>query len=149
MVRSGLPSDATPRTAKGKSRLSAKALIVGAMLAAISARAQLRESAARLVARTMGNPEFRPRSFRGGTWLRNGDAYLDIEPSAAGIGSDIVKYGTARGAREIFVGASRLIPSGEKTPLGVEHYSISPDGHRLLVFTNSKTVWRQNTRGDY
>src|SRR5207249_6444748 len=27
--------------------------------------------------------------------------------------------------------------------------SLSPDGHRVLVFSNSKTVWRQNTRGDY
>ena len=112
-------------------------------------QAQLRQSAAQLVARTMGNPEFRPKSFRGGTWFGNGDAYLDIEPSASGTGSDIVKYQTATGAREIFVAASRLIPTGEKTPLDVEDYSISPDGHRVLVFTNSKTVWRRNTRGDY
>src|SRR5215475_4261283 len=56
------------------------------------AQAQLRESAAKLIARTMGNPEFRPKSFRGGEWLGNGDSYLDIEPSTSGSGSDIVKY---------------------------------------------------------
>ncbi|HKW32417.1 MAG TPA: S9 family peptidase [Candidatus Acidoferrum sp.] len=123
--------------------------LVGTMAAPPRADAQLRESAAGLIARTMGNPEFRPKSFRGGTWLGNGDAYLDIEPSASGTGSDIVKYNTASGAREIFVGASRLIPSGQKTPLDVEDYTVSPDGHRVLIFTNSKTVWRRNTRGDY
>ena len=153
MVCSGLLSDATPRTAKGRRHLSAIALIAACLVTAIalpsSASAQLRESAAKLIARTMGTPEFRPRSFRGGTWLGNGDAYLDIEPSASGIGSDIVKYETATGAREVFVATSRLIPAGEKTPLDVEHYSMSLDGHRVLVFTNSKTVWRQNTRGDY
>src|SRR4029077_1394182 len=50
---------------------------------------------------------------------------------------------------DILVAANRLIPAGEKTPLPVEQYAISSDGNQVLVFTNSKTVWRQNTRGDY
>jgi len=120
-----------------------------AVAGARCARADERESAAKLVARTMSNPDFRPKSFRGGEWLGNGDSYLAIEPSASGSGSDIVRYQTATGAREILVAASRLIPAGEKTPLPVESYTISPDGCQVLVFTNSKTVWRQNTRGDY
>ncbi|MGH7564147.1 MAG: S9 family peptidase, partial [Gemmatimonadota bacterium] len=33
--------------------------------------------------------------------------------------------------------------------LEIEDYSWSPDGQRLLVFTNSERVWRDNTRGDY
>ena len=120
-----------------------------AVAGARCARADERESAAKLVARTMSNPEFRPKSFRGGEWLGNGDSYLAIEPSASGSGSDIVRYQTATGAREILVAASRLIPAGGKTPPPVESYTISPDGRQVLVFTNSKTVWRQNTRGDY
>ena len=125
------------------------ACLVAAIATTPSAYGQLRDSAAKLIARTMGNPEFRPKSFRGGTWLGNGDFYLDLEPSASGIGSDLVKYATATGKREIFVPAERLIPAGQTTPLPVEDYSLSPDGHRVLVFSNSKTVWRQNTRGDY
>ncbi|HEV2732968.1 MAG TPA: DPP IV N-terminal domain-containing protein, partial [Terriglobales bacterium] len=113
------------------------------------AYADQRESAAKLLARTMSNPEFRPKLFRGGTWLGSGDSYLALEPSANGAGSDVVRYQTATGAREILVAADRLIPAGEKTPLAVEDYRMSPDEHRVLVFTNSKTVWRQNTRGDY
>src|SRR5579872_417128 len=120
-----------------------------AVAGARCARADERESAAKLVARTMSNPDFRPKSFRGGEWLGNGDSYLAIEPSASGSGSDIVRYQTATGAREILVAASRLIPAGGKTPPPVESYTISPDGRQVLVFTNSKTVWRQNTRGDY
>lgn len=153
MVQTGLVSSAAKGVWRERRGLVATALIVVGVVAVIGApsivHAQLRQSAAQLVARTMGNPEFRPKSFRGGTWLGNGDAYLDIEPSASGTGSDIVKYQTATGAREIFIAASRLIPAGEKTPLDVEEYSISPDGHLVLVFTNSKTVWRRNTRGDY
>jgi len=130
---------------------TAALVVIGVLvgIAPASARAQLRESAAKLIARTMGNPEFRPKFFRGGEWFGNGDSYLDIEPSASGPGNDIVKYNTATGAREIFVAASRLIPPGDKKPLDLEEYSISPDGHRVLIFTNSKTVWRRNTRGDY
>src|SRR6266566_630268 len=148
MVHSGWTSRAASRVARAKHRLMA-ACLVAAIATTPSAYGQLRDSAAKLIARTMGNPEFRPKSFRGGTWLGNGDFYLDLEPSASGIGSDIVKYATATGKREIFVPAERLIPAGQTTPLPVEDYSLSPDGHRVLVFSNSKTVWRQNTRGDY
>jgi dipeptidyl-peptidase-4 len=129
------------------------ALIALGMAAAFTgpllAHAQERESAAKLVARTMANPEFRAKTFRGGEWLGTGDSYLDLEPSAAGGGTDIVRYQTATGARDILVAASRLTPPGEKTPLAIEDYAFSADGRQLLVFTNSETVWRQNTRGDY
>lgn len=154
MVDTGLASSAAGRTFRAKTGLATAALIaasivVGVLAAPPSAYAQLRESAAKLIARTMGNPDLRPKSFRGGEWFGNGDSYLDLEPSASGSGSDIVKYQTSTGAREILVAADKLIPSGEKTPLDVESYSMSSDGHKVLVFTNSKTVWRRNTRGDY
>ena len=153
MVHKGVTSRAASRATRGKFNFPAAMGMAVCLVTAVAApsmvQAQLRQSAAQLVARTMGNPEFRPKSFRGGTWLGNGDAYLDLVPSASGAGNDIVKYQTATGAREILVAADRLIPSGEKTPLAVEEYRMSPDGHRVLVFTNSKTVWRRNTRGDY
>src|SRR5438067_1113500 len=154
MVHTRSTSDAASRSARKKTEpvtsfLTAFVVAVATVVAPPSAHAQLRESAAKLIARTMGNPEFRPKFFRGGAWLGNRDSYLDLEPSASGAGNDIIKYDTATGAREILVGANRLIPAGEKRPLDVEQYRLSPDGHRVLVFTNAKTVWRQNTRGDY
>ncbi|MGB2645202.1 MAG: S9 family peptidase [Candidatus Acidiferrum sp.] len=108
-----------------------------------------RESAAKLVVRTMMNPEFRVKTFRGGEWLGTGDRYLALEPSTTPDGSDIVVYETGSGAREILVAANLLIPAGETKPLPVESYTVSPDSQQVLIFTNSKTVWRQNTRGDY
>ena len=45
--------------------------------------------------------------------------------------------------------AASLIPPGEGSPLAVHDYALSKDRARLLIFTNSKRVWRQNTRGDY
>jgi dipeptidyl-peptidase 4 len=141
------------RSAKKQDGFAAVLLIaIGFALAfctPLAAGADERESAAKLVARTMFNPEFRVKTFHGGTWLGSGDAYLAIEPAATGGGSDIVRYQTATGARDILVAASRLIPAGEKAPLPVEDYALSSDGREVLVFTNSQTVWRQNTRGDY
>jgi dipeptidyl-peptidase-4 len=141
------------RSTRAKKVFPAAALtgisFAAALAAPLTAHADEREAAAKLVARTMGSPEFRVKTFRGGAWLGSGDSYLAIEPSAAGDGSDLVRYQTATGARDILVAASRLIPAGEKTPLAVENYTMSPDGQQVLVFTNSKTVWRQNTRGDY
>jgi dipeptidyl-peptidase 4 len=115
----------------------------------LAAPADQRQSAAKLMARTMFNPEFRVKSFRGGEWFGNGNYYLALEPSETPNGTDVVRYQTATGARDILVAASRLIPPGDKTPLPVENYAFSPDGQQLLLFTNSKTVWRRNTRGDY
>jgi len=146
-------SGALNRSARKKRLFPGAALIVfsfsGAMAVPHAAQAQERESAAKLVAHTMANPEFRVKTFRGGEWAGSGDYYLALEPSGAGSSSDIVRYKTATGAREILVAANRLIPAGEKAPLPVENYKISSDGNQVLVFTNSKTVWRQNTRGDY
>ncbi len=123
--------------------------VAAALATPFAALADERESATKLIARLMASGEFRAKTFRGGEWLGNGDSYLALEPAANGEGIGIVRYQTSTGTRDILVSASRLTPSGEKAPLPVEDYSFSPDGHQLLVFTNSQTVWRQNTRGDY
>lgn len=78
MVPTGWVSSAAKGVRRERRGLVATALMVVGVVAVIGApsivHAQLRQSAAQLVAHTMGNPEFRPKSFRGGTWLGNGDA---------------------------------------------------------------------------
>jgi dipeptidyl-peptidase-4 len=83
-------------------------------------------------------------------WLRDGTAYVALEPSASdSTALDIVRYDAATGRRTVIVPASRLIPAGASAPLAIEAYAWAPAGPRLLVYTNSQKVWRQNTRGDY
>jgi len=79
-------------------------------------------------------------------WLTDGSGYTMVESQA---GSGIVRFDAATGERTVLVPASRLISPGAKTPLDVDDYAWSPDGRRLLIFTNTQKVWRQNTRGDY
>ena len=112
-------------------------------------QAPLADSSRLTVERIYGGAEFRPGSFGPMRWLGGGAAYTTLERPAGGRGQDIVRYATESGAREVMVPASRLVPPGDSAPLAIEGYSWSPDGSKLLVFTNSRQVWRTNTRGDY
>jgi dipeptidyl-peptidase-4 len=83
-------------------------------------------------------------------WVGDGSAYTTVERAtgAAG-GNDIVRYDAATGARSVLIGAVQLIPAGAERALTIADYVWSDDGSKLLIFTNTQKVWRQNTRGDY
>ena len=81
-------------------------------------------------------------------WMPDGVAYAIVE-GARGGGSEIVRYDAATGTRSVLVAATRLVSPGGKEPLEIDDYAWSPDGKRLLIFTNTRKVWRDNTRGDY
>jgi dipeptidyl-peptidase-4 len=82
-------------------------------------------------------------------WQREGETYTILEPAADKKGLDIVAYDTASGKRSVLITDAQLTPAGAKGPLGIDEYSWSPDRKKLLIFTNTKKVWRENTRGDY
>ncbi|TJZ62786.1 S9 family peptidase [Sphingobacterium olei] len=50
---------------------------------------------------------------------------------------------------DTFLPAALLIPQGATKPLAVQSFQISSNGKKLLLFTNTQRVWRENTRGDY
>ena len=111
---------------------------------------QSADSSLLTVDRIFGSPEFRSGSFGPLAWLSGGMGYTTLErPLTGRPGRDIVRYDAETGLRTILVPVSRLVPAGDSTPLDIEEYSWSPDGRRLLIFTNSQQVWRTNTRGDY
>ncbi len=84
-------------------------------------------------------------------WQNDGEMYTILEPARSGKGTDIVGYDTSSGKRTVLVSADQLTPQAGRPagPLGVDGYSWSADRKKLLVFTNAKKVWRENTRGDY
>ncbi|AIE85112.1 S9 family peptidase [Fimbriimonas ginsengisoli] len=95
------------------------------------------------VARVFGSEFSTQGSSLHGTWLPDGH-HLVTEKA-----SEIVRVDAVTGKSEVLVPASKLTPSGTKKPLPIEEFALSSDGKRLLIFTNSRKVWRQNTRGDY
>jgi dipeptidyl-peptidase-4 len=118
--------------------------VVGGRLLTLSAQ----ETALSLEA-LFASPEFFGDPFGPAEWLDE-DRYTTLEPSRELRGGlEIVAYDAATGAREVLIPASELVPSGGSDPIGVEGYSWSADGDKLLIFTNTRRVWRTNTRGDY
>lgn len=96
--------------------------------------------------RVFASSEFRPDSMAA-RWESRGDSYTVIEDD--GGGQAIVRYDAATGHRSVLVDAAALTPGLEAEPLKIEAYSFSSGQGKVLIYTNSRRVWRRNTRGDY
>jgi dipeptidyl-peptidase 4 len=85
-------------------------------------------------------------------WFEDGESYVANEPATApgARGVDVVKYDTATGKRrEVLITAAQLTPPGAAAPIEIAALSWSKDHNRVLVFTNTRRVWRTDSRGDY
>ncbi|HEY8258253.1 MAG TPA: S9 family peptidase [Gemmatimonadales bacterium] len=124
-------------------------LIAAALLLSLPALPLLAQtdSSTLTLERIFDSDEFAPEALGGARWLQSEPAYVKLEPDSGG--HALVRYDAATGRRTVWVPASRLVPPGDSTPLAVENYDVSADGKRVMLFTNSQKVWRQNTRGDY
>ncbi|MBC6612691.1 S9 family peptidase [Hymenobacter sp. BT507] len=47
------------------------------------------------------------------------------------------------------VSKQMLTPAGQQAPIGVRRFAFSDNGQKVLINTNTKKVWRYDTRGDY
>ncbi len=95
------------------------------------------------------NNTYSPKRFGPVKWYKNGEGYTSLEQASDNKGRDIVLYQTKSGDREVLVASSMLIPHGFASPLRISNYQFSRDGNFLMIFTNTKQVWRNHTRGDY
>ena len=99
--------------------------------------------------RIFGSGEFQAEYLGPVRWVEGTPAYARLEPDSAG-GRALVRYDAATGRREVWVARE---PAGAAGRHGAAHdrglRPRLPDGKRLLVFTNTRKVWRYNTRGDY
>lgn len=93
--------------------------------------------------------EFSERPSPPPRWFGEGESYITMDPASGGQGRDVVKYDTVTGKKlEVLITAAQLTPPGQK-PLQIAGLSWSKDNQRVLIFTNTKRVWRTNSRGDY
>jgi dipeptidyl-peptidase-4 len=82
-------------------------------------------------------------------WMKDSKGYSTLENNKEISGRDIVRYVAQSGERTVLVSAKQLIPENETKPLAISNYEWSDDNSKLLIFTNTRRVWRYNTRGDY
>ena len=57
--------------------------------------------------------------------------------------------GPVTGERELLIDAKKLTPPNQNAALSAQSMTFSDDRAKLLVFANTRRVWRHNTRGDY
>ncbi|HYT72908.1 MAG TPA: DPP IV N-terminal domain-containing protein, partial [Gemmatimonadales bacterium] len=81
-------------------------------------------------------------------WMKDGAAYTTTEDDASG-NTDLNRVDAVSGKTQVLVRGADLVPPGARQPVAIEEYAFSADGSKLLVFTNTVRVWRQNTKGTY
>ena len=76
-------------------------------------------------------------------WTADGSSYHRTEAG------EIVQYSLPGNVKTVLVSRMQLIPEGQTKNLSVRSFSFSQDGTAVLIYTNTKKVWRMDTRGDY
>jgi len=82
-------------------------------------------------------------------WMKDNSGYSTIQMNREKGAPDIVRYDAKTGDRSVLISSDQLIPQGQTKPLSIADYIWSEDNTKLLIFTNTRRVWRYNTRGDY
>ncbi|PLX16679.1 MAG: S9 family peptidase, partial [Salinivirgaceae bacterium] len=93
--------------------------------------------------------KYRQNGFGPVRWMKDNKGYSTLEYNKETKGYDIVKYNAATNERTVLIASEKLIPEGETKPLGIANYIWSADNSKVLIFTNTRRVWRYHTRGDY
>ena len=90
-----------------------------------------------------GIPASSQRGGMGMKWSVGGSSYTRVEKE------EIVQYTLPENVPVILASKQQLTPKGSSTPLAVSYYAFSNDQQKVLVFTNTKKVWRLKSKGDY
>ena len=116
-------------------------------LAALAPAAPARAQQTLSVERIFASRDFRVQGLPALQWMRDGQRYSYVQPGDNGV-TDLVAEDARTGAKTRLVDGSRLV-AGQQKPIEIEDYTWSPDERKLLIYTNSQPVWRENTKGTY
>jgi dipeptidyl-peptidase-4 len=80
---------------------------------------------------------------QGFKWTRDGGSYYTNDAG------DIVKNDLPSFSKTVVVPKALFKPHPDSNALSVRDFSFSADDKKVLIYTNTKRVWRQDSRGDY
>ncbi len=80
---------------------------------------------------------------RGIKWSAEGNSYYRVDKN------EIVQYTLPENEAKVIINKEQLTPAGSPAALKFSYYAFSGDNQKVLLFTNTKKVWRLNTKGDY
>ena len=76
-------------------------------------------------------------------WSKDGSSFYESE------NGKITQYSLPGFTAKTIADKNKLTPQGTPSPLKVRNFFFSADDKKVLIYTNSKKVWRYDTRGDY
>ena len=80
----------------------------------------------------------------GTQWTKDGYGYYEVQPDAL-----VQLDARTPGKTTTILTKAQLTPAGQSAPLNVRRFALSDDGREVLMNTNTRKVWRYDTRGDY
>ncbi len=99
--------------------------------------------------RLFASPEFYGRSFSGGRWAESGPIVRYIQRDDASGATDLMEYNLETDTRLRLIDGSQLKKPDGDGLIRIEDYAYSADKSKVLLYTDSERVWRQNTKGYY
>ncbi len=105
---------------------------------ATAATAQIPERLDRALTAIYARNEYGAQGLGPVVWIDNGSRYVSIDDSG------LIAHDTATGSTTPLATAAELKPAGT-----IAAASFSTDASQVLLFSNTRKVWRLNTRGDY
>ncbi len=82
-------------------------------------------------------------------WMEDGEHYSKIEYNESNRRPEIVTYSAKDQSKEVLIPYNMLIDKASGKSLSISSWTLSPDNEKVLIFTNTRRVWRYHTRGDY
>ncbi|HXB91589.1 MAG TPA: DPP IV N-terminal domain-containing protein [Puia sp.] len=76
-------------------------------------------------------------------WAREGNALYKVDSGR------IIRVELPANRETVIVSKEQLVPAGQAQRLSIRNFAFSEDGKKVLIYTNTKRVWRYDTRGDY
>ncbi|HEY1913077.1 MAG TPA: S9 family peptidase [Vicinamibacterales bacterium] len=112
-------------------------------------RAQLPTQLGEQLQRIFQSSDYAPETFGPSVWFDDSRSYGMVERTGTGGTQELAEYDVTSGARTVLADTSLLTPKDAAKPLSIAGYAWTSNRQRALIFTNTKPVWRLNTRGDY
>lgn len=76
-------------------------------------------------------------------WAADGNGYYRLQDGA------LVLFTLPQNEKTVLFSKEQLTPQGQQKPLAISGFSFSADAQKAMFFTDTRKVWRLNTKGNY
>ncbi len=92
---------------------------------------------------------FRASTFQGGKWADQGPVITYIEAADSADATHLMRYNLRTDEQTRVIDGTTLYADDVGRIVPIEDYTFGPAGDKVLIYTDSKEVWRANTKGYY